>query len=100
MYVVDLRFIVSSSCTLDTWCGGGREWGQNSSVLFLALSLTFEQLFCLSDLLLFSLNVAICLFGLQKKGDQGQREPGMGNMNTTDSFLMNNSRLVDIEGAG
>lgn len=51
--------------------------GQNSSVLFLALSLTFEQLVCLSDLLLFSLNVAVCLFGLQKKGDQDQREPGM-----------------------
>lgn len=51
--------------------------GQNSSVLFLALSLTFEQLVCLSDLLLFSLNVAVCLFGLQKKRRPGQREPGM-----------------------
>lgn len=51
--------------------------GQNSSVLFLALSLTFEQLLCLFDLLWFSLNVAVCLFGLRKKGDQDQREPGI-----------------------
>lgn len=74
---VDLDFIVSSLCTLDTWCGGGRELGQNSSVLFLVLSLAFEKLVCLSDLLLFSLDVAVCFSGLQKKGGQDQREPGM-----------------------
>lgn len=51
--------------------------GPNSSVLLLVVSLTFEKLVCLSDLLLFSLNAAVCLFGLLKEGSQDQREPGI-----------------------
>lgn len=92
---VDLDFIVSSLCTLDTWCGGGRELGPNSSVLFLFLSLAFEKLVCLSDLLLFSLNVAVFFWGGCRRKEARTKENlgwKYGDMNTTDTFLINDSR--------
>lgn len=77
---VDLDFIVSSLCTLDTWCGGGRELGPNSSVLFLFLSLAFEKLVCLSDLLLFSLNVAVFFWGVAEERRPGPKRTWDGSM--------------------